>query len=136
MPFTILTTLSFNLLFSCQFRQRPERISHFLPFVQKLIQYLPVGRRCVMQKYDSSRMYPRRKLIKRLLMTWLLILIPVHISQTPEYGFIPQLVRHFQIICITLTLRRTIVGGKFRSCDLPEQIRHIVQFFPECLFIG
>ena len=47
-----------------------------------------------MEENDGSGMDPPQQLFKGLLSGWLLILIPVHIRETPEIGAIPQLLSH------------------------------------------
>ena len=73
-----------------------------------------------MKEDDGAGVDPRKQLIECLFLCGLVVLIPVHIGKAPEYGFIPQLLSHFQVIFTVDALRRSV---KF------------FQLFPRGLFI-
>ena len=81
-------------------------------------------------------MHPPRQFGKRFLVAGLVVLIPVHIGQAPEYRVIPHLLRHPQVLHIAFALRRTIIRRQLRAGNLRKKRRHVIQLFAECLLIG
>ncbi len=81
-------------------------------------------------------MHPPRQLGKRLLVAGLVVLIPIHIGQAPEYRVITQFLRHPQVLHIAFTLRRTIIRRQLRTGNLQKKRRYVIQLFAECLLIG
>ena len=94
--YAMITSFLFAIiiLFSSQILQRPKRIPHILPFGQHLIQNLPVGLGDGVEEDDGAGVGPLGNDLKGFLMTGLILLIPVHMGQAPEYGGVAQLLCH------------------------------------------
>ena len=68
-----------------KFIQCPEPVAHLLPLRQQLIEDRRVCGGSTVQKHDGTRMDAAEKFFERFLLCGLLILIPVHIGETPEF---------------------------------------------------
>ena len=71
-----------------------------------------------MQKHDGTRMDAAEKFFERFLLCGLLILIPVHIGETPEEGLIAESFCHLKIRFAVFSLGRPVVSPHGLSCDL------------------
>ena len=101
-----------------KFLQCPESVSHLLPFRQQLIEDRRVCGRSTVQKHDGTGMDAAEKLFECFFLCRLLILIPVHIGETPEEGLIAEILCHLKIHFAVFSLGRPVVFPHGLPCDL------------------
>ena len=84
-----------------------------------------------MEQDDGAGMNPAQKFVKGFFRGGLVILIPVHICQTPEKGLISELLCHLQIFFVVFSLRGTVEFRHFLSGHIAIGVFYIYKFFFE-----